>query len=177
MSKPLPFRSDIKTYNTDNYVNVYAAIKKTTRKIIVIDDAQYLMINEYMERAKETGYQKFTDIGKHFYDLLMNIRELPEDTIVYLLAHTQTDESGKERFKTVGKLMDNYSIEGVCTICLKTMVDNGYWFSTENNGQDTVKAPLAMFPESKIENDLKKVDEIIRNYYGFNNDKKETKSK
>lgn len=172
-SKPLPFKSDIKTYNTDDYGKIIAALKTTKRKTIVIDDAQYLMANESMSRAKEKGYEKWTEMAMHFFTLLKVIREqLPDDVIVYLMAHTETDQYGKEKFKTAGRLMDSYSIEGTATICLKTVVDNGYWFATQNNGFDTVKSPLNMFKEAKIENDLKMVDKTIREYY--NNFKNES---
>ena len=170
MSKPLPFRSDIKPYNTDNYDKVFNALKEAPnrgKKTIIIDDAQYLMANEAMNRSKEQGYQKWSEIANHFYQLLLLIRQLPEDVIVYLLAHTETDANGKERFKTVGKLMDSYSIEGVCTICLKTMVDDGYYFTTQNNGYDTVKSPMGLFQTEKIDNDLKAVDTAIRDYYNI----------
>ena len=64
--KPLPFKSDIKAYNCDDYMKIEQAINKTERKIIVIDDSQYLMANEFMRKAKMNGYQKFTDIALNF---------------------------------------------------------------------------------------------------------------
>lgn len=168
-SKPLPFRSSIKSYNSDDYVKIEQVIKKAKTKSIVIDDAQYLQANEFMRNAKVTGYQKFTDIALNFWSLFqMVIKELPEDVIVYFLAHIETDENGKERFKSVGKLTDNYSVEGMCTIVLKTLVEDGrYYFTTQTNGYDTVKSPMGMFVDGKIENDLKMVDKTIREYYNI----------
>ena len=152
----------------DSITDCFLALKyDSEEKTIIIDDAQYLMANEAMNRSKEQGYQKWSEIANHFYQLLLLIRQLPEDVIVYLLAHTETDANGKERFKTVGKLMDSYSIEGVCTICLKTMVDDGYYFTTQNNGYDTVKSPMGLFQTEKIDNDLKAVDTAIRDYYNI----------
>lgn len=166
-SKPLPFKTSIKPFNSDDYMKIEQVMKKAKAKSIVIDDAQYLQANEYMRNAKIQGYQKFTDIALNFWTLVqMVIKELPEDVIVYFLGHIETDANGKEKFKTVGKMTDNYSVEGMCTIVLKTLVEDGhYYFTTQTNGFDTVKSPMGMFNESKIDNDLKKVDEAIREYY------------
>lgn len=166
-SKPLPFKTSIKPFNSDDYMKIEQVMKKAKAKSIVIDDAQYLQANEYMRNAKIQGYQKFTDIALNFWTLVqMVIKELPEDVIVYFLGHIETDSSGKEKFKTIGKMTDNYSVEGMCTIVLKTLVEDGhYYFTTQTNGFDTVKSPMGMFNETKIDNDLKKVDEAIREYY------------
>ena len=167
--KPLPFRSNIKSYNSDDYMKIEQVIKKAKAKSIVIDDAQYLQANEFMRNAKVTGYQKFTDIALNFWSLFqMVIKELPEDVIVYFLAHIETDANGREKFKTVGKMTDSYSVEGMCTIVLKTLVEDGhYYFTTQTSGYDTVKSPMGMFAENKIENDLKMVDKTIREYYNI----------
>lgn len=166
-SKPLPFKSKIKPFNSDDYMKIEQVIKKAKTKSIVIDDAQYLQANEYMRNAKVQGYQKFTDIALNFWSLVqMIIKELPDDIIVYLLGHIETDNNGKEKFKTVGKMTDSYSVEGMCTIVLKTLVEDGhYYFTTQTNGYDTVKSPIGMFSDFKIENDLKEVDKAIRKYY------------
>lgn len=166
-SKPLPFKTKLKPFNSDNYMQIEAVIKKAKAKSIVIDDAQYLQANEYMRNAKVQGYQKFTDIALNFWTLVqMVIKDLPDNVIVYFLGHIETDANGKEKFKTIGKMTDNYSVEGMCTIVLKTLVRDGkYLFTTQTNGMDTVKSPMGMFKETEIDNDLKAVDETIRKYY------------
>lgn len=166
-SKPLPFKTKLKPFNSDNYTQIESVIKKAKAKSIVIDDAQYLQANEYMRNAKVQGYQKFTDIALNFWTLVqMVIKDLPDDVIVYFLGHIETDANGKEKFKTIGKMTDNYSVEGMCTIVLKTLVRDGkYLFTTQTNGMDTVKSPMGMFKETEIDNDLKAVDQTIRKYY------------
>lgn len=166
-SKPLPFKTKLKPFNSDNYMQIESVIKKAKAKSIVIDDAQYLQANEYMRNAKVQGYQKFTDIALNFWTLVqMVIKDLPDNVIVYFLGHIETDANGKEKFKTIGKMTDNYSVEGMCTIVLKTLVRDGkYLFTTQTNGMDTVKSPMGMFSETEIDNDLKAVDETIRKYY------------
>ena len=167
--KPLPFRGAMKTYNTDDYMKIDAAIHKTDRRSIIIDDATYLMTGEFMRTAKVTGYQKFTDMALNYYTLVRECAALPDDKIVYFLGHSETDAEGREKFKTIGKLLDEkITLEGLYTIVLKTAVQDGkYLFATHNSGQDTVKTPMGMFAEDYIDNDLAAVDAAIREYYGM----------
>lgn len=169
--KPLPFRNTtgIKTYNTDDYGKIANAIQKTDRKSIIIDDATYLMVGEFMRSAKITGYQKYTDMAYNFNALLDIAARLPDDVIVYFLGHSDTADDGREHFKTIGKMLDNYvTVEGKFTVVLKTVVRDGqYYFSTRNSGYDTVKSPMGMFESDLIPNDLKAVDDAIRLYWGM----------
>ena len=168
--KPMPFRGNLKPYNSDNYQKIMAAIAKTDRKSIVIDDATYLMVNEFMRTAKQTGYQKYTDMACSFNGLIEFAASLPEDKIVYFMGHSDQADDGREHFKTIGKMLDNYvTVEGRFTIVLKTVVQDGkYYFSTQNNGQDTVKSPMGLFSSNLIDNDLKFVDDCIRDYWCMN---------
>jgi hypothetical protein len=170
VGKPLPFKTKLKTFNSDNYTAILDVIRRVVekeQKCIVIDDAQYLMANEFMRRAGENGFQKFTDIGRNYHGLISMVQKLPNNVIVYFLSHVAVDEHGKERCKTIGKMLDEkITIEGLFTIVLKTEVrDGSYYFSTRNSGSDTVKSPIGMFDSDLIDNDLKLVDETIRQYY------------
>lgn len=169
LGKPLPFRSNMKTYITNDYGKIDIAIHSTKRKSIVIDDATYLMTGEFMRNAKVAGYQKFTDMAANFNTLLMRAKELPDDVVVYFFGHSERDGDGGEKFKTIGKLLDEkVCVEGYFTIVLKTVVQDGrYLFSTRNDGMDTVKTPLGMFNDALIENDLAAVDKTIREYYNI----------
>lgn len=168
--KPLPFRTSLKCVNTDNYMQIDDTITKAKAKSLVIDDAQYLMANEFMRNAKVNGYQKFTDIALNFWTLVQTVvNDLPDQKIVYFMAHTERDASGNEKMKTIGKMLDEkITIEGLFTIVMKTVVQDGrYMFSTQTNGQDTVKTPMGMFDQPLINNDLRMVDMTIREYYGL----------
>ena len=167
-NKPLPFKNKFESVSTDNYKTIIdKEMKGTKKKVIVIDDAQYLMANEFMRRATERGFDKFTEIAQNFWSLVNAVKELPNDVIVYFLAHIERDANGNEKIKTIGKLLDEkITVEGMFTIVLKTNVTDGvYSFITQNSGHDTVKSPIGMFPSVVIDNDLKYVDEKIRNYY------------
>ena len=171
--KWFPFRNagKIKYTVTDDSTSIVRQIKglANTYKIIVVDDFQYVMANEFMRRATERGYDKFTEIGRHAWDIANCVRELPSDVIVYIMCHTDTDPEGTERLKTIGKMLDEKIVmEGMSTIVLKTSVSDGkYSFLTQNNGKDTTKSPAGMFPSYAIDKDLKYVDDKIRSYYGF----------
>lgn len=171
--KPLPFRTDLKTYDTDNYVDIINALKQSKTPSIVIDDSQYLMSHEYMYRANEKGYDKYAQIGTNFFQLLETIRKMPNDRIVYMMHHIELDESGREKAKTVGKMVDNYIVvEGCFSIVLKAVAtSDGYFFRTKTNGADAVKTPIGMFEDEQIENDLLMVDDTIREYYRLKEDK------
>ena len=172
--KILPFRDSARfeiksTDKSDEIVKMLEIYANKGWKSIVIDDYQYVMANEFMRRSTEKGYDKFTEIGRHAWDIANKVRELPDDVIVYILCHTDRDDEGNEKIKTIGKLLDEkICLEGMSTIVLKTNVcDGDYTFVTQNNGKDTVKSPSGMFPSYAIKNDLAYVDEKIRNYYGF----------
>lgn len=168
--KPLPFRNKLRCLDTDDYATIARALLGMKTPSAVIDDAQYLLANEYMRRANETGYQKYSDMANHYWSLIqLVIRELPSDRIVYFMSHIERDQNGNEKVKTIGKLLDEkITVEGMFSIVLKTHVQDGvYTFCTQNSGQDTVKTPIGMFTDREIENDLKKVDDTIRDYYGL----------
>lgn len=173
--KILPFRdsAEIEQISTDDYGIIVNGLEDYSKnyKSIVVDDFQYLMANEFMRRAYENGWDKFTEIGRHAWDIADKVRELPPDVIVYVMCHTDTDNEGTERLKTIGKLLDEkIYLEGMSTIVLKTHVADGkYSFLTQNNGKDTVKSPADMFPSYAIDNDLYYVDQKIREYYGLGN--------
>lgn len=175
--KPLPFRKKLPTASTDNYQQIVAGLGKISTPSIVIDDATYLMVNAFMRNAKVQGYQKYTDMAYDFNNLVEAAAKLPDDKIVYFIGHSDQADDGREHFKTIGKMLDNYvTLEGRFTIVLKTVVKDGeYLFSTQNNGQDTVKSPMDLFDQALIPNDLKAVDDAIRTYYGIEIKKEEIK--
>lgn len=178
----LPFKSDLKVARVPKYensadINTYAqanaakyswieiAIAKAPAPSVAIDDSQYLLVNELFDRAAEKGYDKYTEMAKHFRDLVHFINDLDDDNkIVYFLHHTESDGDGKEKCKTIGKMLDEkLTVEGCFDIVLYC-ADHEFW--TQSNGISTAKSPEDMFP-MKIPNDLKVVDMAIREYYGM----------
>jgi len=176
VGKPLPFKGQGK-FAMLNGVTESRSITKwmkeqaaAGKKIIVVDDFQYILSVPYMNRIKENGWDKWNDFGANYFEIIEVCKELPADVVVYYLTHTETLESGVTTIKLIGKLLrEKITIEGLFTIVLRTSVNEGkYYFLTQNSGKDTVKSPLGMFPSYAIDNDLQYVDDKIRNYYELN---------
>ena len=171
-AKPMPFRKKLPTRSTSDYGVITASIAQSKKKAFVIDDSQYLMCFESFARAKDAGFNKFTDIALHFYNLVQFIiKQTPPDVIVYFLHHTETDtNTSKTKAKTMGKMLDNQlTLEGLFSIVLLCVTDGKtHSFITQSDGFTTAKSPMEMFPDV-INNDLKFVDQTIREYYDLNN--------
>lgn len=177
-TKPMPFKTDIVPYNVNRAAkqknkNRYDLIKKaifnSSYKTYVIDDSQYLMSFESFDTAKETGYGKFTNMAINFEKLIeFCIDDLDDNIIVYFLHHCETTELGKIKAKTIGKMLDSQlTLEGLFSIVLFCQTDGKkHTFITQSDGKTTAKSPMDMF-DYEIDNDLKLVDERIREYYNL----------
>ena len=166
----LPFRKEFKVAKNATYQMLRKTLSEPQLKKYVIDDSQYLLVNEMFDRAKDTGYGKFTDMALNFRNLIHFInKEMPDDVVVYFLHHTEMDsDSGKIKAKTIGKMLDQQlTVEGCFDIVLLASVEGQeHYFITQSDGYTTAKSPEGMF-ELKIPNDLKAVDEAIRDYWGL----------
>lgn len=167
----LPFRGDFKVVTKATYGKINKIFQEPKLKRYVIDDSQYLLVNDFFDRSKDTGYQKFTDMALSFRNLVHDVNmKLPDDVIVYFLHHTEYDNnSGRTKAKTIGKMIDNYlTLEGCFDIVLMTSVEGQeHFFITQSDGYTTCKSPEGMFPDIKIPNDLQLVDKLIREYWGL----------
>ena len=172
-SKPLPFKNQLPKVDHASYGMILGALSDGKRKLktYVIDDSQFLLVFESFDRAKETGYGKFTDFALNFYNLVRYIIEkTPDDCIVYFLHHTERTDDGRTKAKTIGKMLDNQlTVEGMFSIVLLCKTDGTrHYFETQSDGFTTAKSPMEMF-DREIDNDLKAVDTRIREYWGLNN--------
>lgn len=178
IKKPLPFRSsgwktrlslkaDGNVIQTSDPALIERLMRQSPHEIVVIDDYQAVLVNELLARSSEKGFDKFTDIAKGAWNIFQAAGALAEHRRVYILAHTQTDDFGNVRMKTVGKMVDQTLVpEGYFTIVLRTEVINGqYLFRTQTNGQDCVKSPVDLFSDLTIPNDLAAVDAAIADFY------------
>ena len=171
-SKPLPFRNVNKLKKADKatYAMIKGAVKSGQTLSYVVDDAQYLMAFESFDKINETGYSKFSAMAKNYEDMLRTIQEdTPPDTIVYIMQHIDKDEDGNIKAKTLGKMLDQQlTIEGLFSIVLLAKAeDRRHFFVTQSDGTNPCKSPMGMFDEIEIDNDLKMVDDTIREYYGM----------
>lgn len=187
IGKPLPFKGWKKDYQyydkekksgnmvkTWDYDIIVKALKSISTnmpqiKVVVIDDAQYIMSYEFMQRARERGFDKFTEIGQHFFDVLTVADGLRDDLMVVFLSHSD-EVNSKTKMKTIGKMLDEkITVEGLFTVVLlaysykdseNTMK---YVFVTNSNGTNTCKSPEGMFPMT-IPNDLKMIVDRFNEY-------------
>ena len=183
-SKPLPFKNKnkIKMANKATYSMIKGAVSSGRTPSYVIDDAQYLMAFESFDKANETGYGKFTIMAKNYEEMLRYIQEETDpNVIVYVLQHIDKDEDGKVKAKTLGKMLDQQlTVEGLFSIVLLAQTDGKrHYFITQSDGTNPCKSPMEMFDDVEIDNDLKMVDNTIREYYGLDRNiaKKKTVTK
>jgi len=185
VGKPLPFKSrDWKPWDAkskqgvvvssdrwDVIVKVIQGAAGYGKRVVIIDDFQYVMSNEFMRRSEEKSFDKFTEIGRHAWEVIKAAQDAPDDLRVYFLAHTEETAMGRTKMKTIGKMLDEkITVEGMFTIVLRTLTrDEQFFFTTKNNGADTVKSPMGMFETNEIDNDLAFVDATICEYWGLSN--------
>lgn len=184
IGKSLPFRGSNKNYTklssdgltgnyycSDNTGMICKAIKLVNEKrpdikYLVLDDFGYTIMNSFMSKALIKGYDKYTELGKQFSDMINLINDLREDLFCFVMMHIETDKQGKTKPKTVGAMIDQYvCIEGKFAFVLHTHVsDNGYKFITNSDGVHMCKTPMDLFEKQYIDNDLLLVANSINDY-------------
>lgn len=173
LDKPLPFKGKIPSGSTDDYQTIMKWLAGTKEKSIVIDDASYLITNQFMNGHSGAGkgngvFTLYNEIGDHFWNLIQFITtKLPADKIVYIMMLEETNDFGDIKPKTIGKLLDDkVCIEGLFTIVLRCISDNNkHLFVTQAEGGAVSKSPIGLFETIEIDNDLMMVDKAIREYY------------
>jgi hypothetical protein len=186
--KELPFKGSAKLYNTEkrNYKEVsdakeILALARTISneakhvKTIIIEDSNYIMAFNLLDKALETGYTKFSLLGKNMVNLIQELKKLRDDLNIYYFTHYETVEDGGEivsyKIKTSGKLLDSQVVmEGLFTVVLYTFVESkgektSYNFVTNRYNKIPAKSPMGMFDEVKIPNDLSIVNKAVTEYY------------
>ena len=180
LGKALPFKNDFKYIISDDYAKIKQALLSAKVDTLIIDDAGYLMTNAFMvgqsTKKGNAVFEFYSQLATNFWELIEYIQHtLPENKIVYLTMHEDTDELGEVKPKTIGRMLDEkVNIPGMFTIVLRAMRDNGkYVFRTQSNGFDVSKSPIGMFDGEIIDNDLKMVNDTIKKYYKMEDSKNE----
>lgn len=149
---------------------------KTEVTDIIIDDAGYLMTNEFFARARESGYNKFSEIGQHMFQVINTAKSLRDDLTVTFMFHEQlelTDGQLPQRsIKTIGKMLsEKFEPEAAFSVLLYTRVtfdedgNANYQFVTNKTPDYPAKSPMGMFNSLYIPNDMKEVINQINHYY------------
>lgn len=187
--KELPFKGADKLYCKDNknYKEIDDAVEITRQlnriseeqlhiKNVVIEDSNYIMGFNLIEKATETGYTKFTVMARDMVHMLRAARKLRDDLKIFYFSHPETIEDGGEiigyKIKTAGKMIDNQVLlEGLLTVCLYTLVEENkdgstsYGFVTNRYRKMPAKSPDGMFDDLKIPNNLQYVCDKLDEYY------------
>jgi predicted AAA+ superfamily ATPase len=183
LNKALPFKGWRKNYTeasgsegnlktTDNPFKISKILNHVSNtreniKTIIIDDFQYVMAHEFMRRASEKGWEKFTEIQQHAWNIIISATECRDNLNIYFLSHSETGEHGKTKCKTIGKVLDEkICLEGMFTLVLSSVIiDEKYYFQTRNDGNIMAKTPLDMFEDKYIENDLELVNKAMATHF------------
>lgn len=171
INKRLPFPGKFKyTITGANMDTIERGLKTMPCKTAVIDDFGYQQTLRFMEgHGKGDQFRMYNTIADQTFNVIQIIKSLPEDVIVYLIMHEETNDLGDVKLKTIGKLLDQkVCLEGMVTVCLRAMKTgtDRYFFRTQSDGSDISKSPEGMF-DLEIENDLKMVNDRIREYWGL----------
>lgn len=183
LGKPLPFKGGAKAKQicTDNYAEIISAIKRCKAEIIVIDDCGYLMTNQFMRGHSSAGagngvFTLYNQIGDNFFTLIDTARNIPGNKRIYFMMHEEMNDFGQIKPKSIGRMIDEkVCLEGMFTVCLRACTSDGrHIFRTVTDGADVAKAPIGMFNEDEIDNDLAIVDKAICEYYEIGDTKNDT---
>ena len=164
-----------KSTNWEAIVQCMTAISEQRKdiKTIIVDDAQYIMSYEFMERAREVGFNKFTEIAQHMFEVFITPERLRDDLSVVYMCHCEDVSANgftKTKIKTIGKMLDDkITLEGLFTIVLlagsyKSEQEMKYVFLTNSDGTTTAKSPDGMFETLSIPNDHQYVLDKIKKY-------------
>lgn len=185
IDNPLPFRKSNKVYspcNKDNpsgnstvadaredIINWIDAIndRRPEIKNIIIDDFQYVMAHEFLNKATEKGFDKFSILAQNINAIVTRLNSTRKDLVPYVLSHSDLNQNGKIGLKTVGKLLEEkIYIEGKFPLILHALTSNEkYKFLTQNDGLHIAKTPMGMFEEKLIDNDLQFVRNKMTEYF------------
>lgn len=186
--KELPFKGSSKMYNRENKNHMVVSdapeIQRLLRTIsdsathiknVIIEDGNYIMGFNLVDKATEIGYTKFSVMAQQMVSLIRNAKKLRDDLTVFYFSHQdETEDSGEiatYKMKTAGKMIDNQiKMEGLFTVVLYAITETkgdktNYWFVTNKYRKYPAKSPFGMFDELKIPNNLQVVLEKINKYY------------
>lgn len=186
LDKPLPFKGYKKLYMpikgwddkegnylaTDDWQRIIKCIQMINQNrpeinTLIIDDIQYVLANEFMKRSAERGFDKYSEMGMHYWSIINSAMSCRGNLLTFFLSHNEIDSNGCSKVKTIGKMLDEkITIEGLFTTVLHTLVvDDEYLFLTQSDGIHNAKSPLGMFEEKLIENDLSFVTKKLIEYF------------
>lgn len=118
VGKPLPFKNHFEMLNNETDARKIVKYMKEQcaagKKLLVVDDFQYILAVPYMNRIKETGWDKYNDFGANYFEIIDCCKDLPDDVVVVYMTHLETLDNGLTTVKLIGKLLrEKITIEGL----------------------------------------------------------------
>ena len=120
--KPLPFRNQLNKADNVSYAQIANNMIKKSYKTYVIDDSQYLMAFEMFDRAKESGYNKFTDVALNFRNLV----DMSHQRLC-----TRAYWEYRQLFRDIIEALENYSDEWKILVQMMKPKCEVYGYCTE----------------------------------------------
>ena len=91
VGKPLPFKNHFEMLNNETDARKIVKYMKEQctagKKLLVVDDFQYILAVPYMNRIKETGWDKYNDFGANYFEIIDCCKDLPDDVVVVYMTH------------------------------------------------------------------------------------------
>jgi hypothetical protein len=150
-----------------------------TIKAIVVDTFTRICNNYTNSKGftQKGGFEKWDTFANNVFEFLNIVkRDLPNDVVVYLMAHPREKEDenfrksleislpGKKTYKQGG--VESYSSIVIYTQKVPTSPGQPDEYTFRVNNYATAKTPLTMFPDSdNIPNDLGLVDDAVRKLF------------
>ncbi len=164
-------------YVNSNYTQIekildLISIKRDDIKVVVIDDANYLLSNETFANVSVKGYEKFSVMAKNYYDLIQHCQNLRDDLTVVFVTHIEnfgTDMDPEYRMWTTGKMLTSQiNLDGLFSYIIysERYIDDvdgdvHYRFKTRTDGNDTCRSVEGCFTDKYIEPNMKLVLDTI----------------
>lgn len=160
-------------FKANGYREVISLIENISSKgenvdNIVIDDMIYIMSKEFLRRATETGYGKFSEMGAHFEAVLTACENARESINIFMMLHAEETYSDKIhtgwKARTIGNMVDAYcaptelvNIQLFADVRFNAQGKAEYGFYTHKIKNGTIEIPAKsgdLFEEDWIPNDL-----------------------
>lgn len=168
------YNQENKNYIKTDDANVVRSLLKNindktkTVKTVVVDTLNGIMVADEMRRSKEKGFDKWMDLAACVWNIVNDVLEYRDDLVFIFICHSQTELNDNgymwTRIKTSGKKLDRILLESKFNTVLYAKCEDGeHFFETQSNFS-TAKSPYGAFKDLKIENDISKVIEVLKDF-------------
>ena len=164
----LPFRGGKKFARTKDFGQLRGIIGEYAKRYdtVVVDDFGYCVTDMFIHRINDKDqFAIYKAIAAEVYNTVEFVNDLPQNVVVYITMHTDSDAFNNIIPKLMGKMVnEKIDLLGMVNVCLLCeVVDGEHVFIVD--GKPPAKS-CGIFDEAKLPNDLKLVNDGIRAYIG-----------